>query len=369
MSVTMSVISTSRNVLVVSAALLLGTVPVSGQANAPTPVKGYTLSVFATGVVGHYTAPDSIAVYQDHVYIAYGDGNDPTGADGKTNMVIEYTRAGQKVYSFTVKGHNDGMKLNPYTHKLWVMQNEDANPSLVVFDPETREKTLYTFAAAPTAGGGYDDIAFRNGNAYLSASNPAKSPNTGSAIVEAKLEGRQVVVTPVLAGNAQATNILTGQQVTLNLQDPDSMTTTAGGELVLDRQGDSELVMVRRPGTKQQSVLQIPLSSPYGQPQVDDTLFTPAGDGFLLVTDTAANITYKIGKTVFVPGVAYSAGVAGTSSAAGFVGRLDVSFGQLTPIVSGMQSPHGLAFVKTGNQDDSLREDLKDACENLFPNQ
>ncbi|MDQ2835334.1 MAG: hypothetical protein M3Y50_16645 [Acidobacteriota bacterium] len=361
--------TTSRNAFVASAALLLSVASAFGQANAPTPVKGYSLSVFATGVVGQYTKPDSIAVYNNHVYIAYGNGNDPAGADGKTNVVIEYTRAGQKVYSFKVKGHNDGLKVNPYTHKLWVMQNEDANPSLVVFDPETREKKLYTFEAAPTAGGGYDDIAFRNGKAYLSASNPANSPNTGSAIDEVKLENRQVVVVKhILAGNATATNILTGQQVTLNLQDPDSMTTTAGGELVLDSQGDSELVMVRKPGTQDQSVLQIPLSSPYGQPQIDDTLFTPANDGFLLVTDTAANITYKITKTIFAPGAAYSAGVAGTSAAPGFVGRLDVEFGQLTPIVSGMQSPHGLAFVKTSDEDDSKLEELKDACNVLFPN-
>jgi hypothetical protein len=359
---------TMRNGLVASAATLLSVAPAFGQANAPTPVQGYTLSVFATGVAGSYTAPDSIAVFQDHVYIAYGDGNDPTGADGKTNMVIEYTRAGQKVYSFTVKGHNDGMKVNPYTHKLWVMQNEDANPNLVVFDPETRQKKLYSFAAPPQAGGGYDDIAFRNGKAYLSASNPAHNPNNEPAIVEARLEGSQVVVKPVLEGNAVATDILTGQPVTLNLQDPDSMTTSPGGELVLDSQGDSELVMVRRPGTKQQSVLQIPLSSPYGQPQVDDTLFTPDSDGFILVSDTAANITYKIGKKAFVPGVAYSAGVAGSSAAPGFVGRLDVAFGQLAPIVSGMKSPHGLAFVKTGEADESVQDELKEACESLFPN-
>jgi hypothetical protein len=284
-------------------------------------------------------------------------------------MIVEYNRAGQKVSSFTVKGHNDGMKVNPYTHKLWVMQNEDANPNLVVFDPETRVKTLYSFAAPPTAGGGYDDIAFHDGKAYLSASNPANNPNTGSAIDEVKLEnGQVVVVKSVLAGNGTATDILTGQPVTLNLQDPDSMTTTPGGELLMTSQADSELVMVRKPGTKQSSVLQIPLSSPYGQPQADDTLFTPSSDGFILVSDTPANIIYKISKTQFVPGVAYTAAVAGNSAAPGFVGRLDIEFGQLTPIVSGMQSPHGLAFVKTGNDDDSAREELKDVCQALFPN-
>jgi hypothetical protein len=33
-----------------------------------------------------------------------------------------------------------------------------------------------------------------------------------------------------------------------------------------------------------------------------------------------------------------------------------------------MQSPHGLAFVKTGNNDDSALEELKDKCKALFSN-
>jgi len=155
--------ATSSKALAVSASMLLFVVPTLAQSSTPAAEKGYTLSVFATSVPGQYTKPDSIAVFENHVYIGYGDGNDPTGADGKTNMIVEYTRAGQKVYSFTVKGHNDGMKLDPYTNKLWVMQNEDASPSLVIFDPETRQKTTYTFAAPPAAGGGYDDITFLSG--------------------------------------------------------------------------------------------------------------------------------------------------------------------------------------------------------------
>lgn len=348
-----------------SAGMLMANPDAFAQAGAPKAEKGYTLSVFAKGVAGEYTKPDSIAVFENHVYIAYRNGNEPAGLDGKSNMMVEYTREGQRVYSFTVKGHNDGLKVDPYTRKLWVLQNEDANPRLVVYDPETRQRRLYTFATAPAHGGGYDDIAFRNGKAYLSASNPANDPNTAPAIVEARLAGAQVDTTPVFAGNATATNVLTGQAVTLNLQDPDSMTVSPGGDLVLDSQGDSELVVVRKPGTKQQSALLLPLSSPYGQPQVDDTLFTPSSDGFLLVTDTAANITYKITKASFAPGVAYSAGVAGTTAAPGFVGRLDLEFGQLTPIVSGMQSPHGLAFVKAADED-TLLDELQDACRALL---
>jgi len=259
------------------------------------------------------------------------------------------------VFSFTFKGHNDGMTLNPYTYKLWVMQNEDANPSLVVFDPETRQQQVYTFAAPPAAGGGYDDIAFHDGKAYISASNPANDPNNEPAIVQVELvNGQVVVVNPVLEGTADATDVLTGQIVALNLQDPDSMTTTPSGQLLLDSQADSELVLVQNPGTMQ-SVFQIPLSSPYGQPQVDDTIFTGANDGFILVSDTAANIIYKIAKEDgFEQGTPYTAGDAGGSATPGFVGHLDLNSGELTPIVSGLEDPHGMAFVPNGgnNQGD-----------------
>lgn len=329
-------------------AALLAAVSGMGQNAAPTVAPGYTLSVFAKGVDGVYSKPDSIAVSDGYVFIGFGDGNDPGGLDGKSNFIVEYTRAGVPVYAFSVKGHNDGLKYNPYTKKLWVLQNEDTNPMLVVFDPELHTRKNYTFAQAPAAGGGYDDITFVNGSVYLSASNPANNPNTEPAIVEAKLEGPLVVVTPVFNGAAMATDVTTGKTVTLNLQDPDSLTTTPGGDLLLDSQGDSELVVVRQPGTKFQSAVVVPLSSPLGQPQVDDTLFTPSYDGFILITDTAANTVYKLVKGVYAPGVAYSAGEAGSTATPGLVGRLDLEFGVLTPVVSGLMSPHGLAFVNTG---------------------
>ena len=329
-----------------AATIALCAVPAWSQSSTPTAEKGYTLTVFAKSPAGQ-SKPDSIAVYKGHIYIAYGNGNAPDGSDGKSNQIFEYDRSGSVLYSFTVKGHNDGMKVNPYTHKLWVLQNEDANPSLVVFDPETRAQTVYSFAQPPANGGGYDDIAFVNGKAFLSASNPQATVNNAPAIVSAELQGSSVVVSPVFQGNAQVTDILTGQTTTLNLQDPDSMTRTPGNGILLDSQGDSELVLVRQPGTKAQKGVVIPLSSPYGQPMADDTLFTPARDGFILISDTGANTTYKLTKAAYAPGVPYTAAVAGDSAAPGFVGRLDLEFGQLTPVVSGLKNPHGLAFVTT----------------------
>jgi hypothetical protein len=349
-------LTTATNYLASATIALSAVTAVTGWAQSATPKaeKGYSINVFAKGVAGKYTAPDSLAVTRDHVYIGYGNGNDPTGEDGKSNMIVEYTKDGRKTSSFTVIGHNDGLKVNPYTHTIWAMQNEDANPNLVIFDPKTRQQRQFTFATPPPNGGGYDDIVFRNGEAYFSASNPAHNPNAAPAIVKAKFVGDVIEVSPVLEGTAAATNVVTGAHVTLNLQDPDSMTLTPSNNILLDSQGDSELILVRNPG-KNQRVLQIPLTSPFGAPQIDDTLFIPSDDGFMLVSDTAADTTYIIRKTEFIPGTAYSAGVGGANSAGvtpGFVGRLDLDFGQLTPIVTGLNSPHGLAFVKTGNDDD-----------------
>lgn len=339
--------------------ILLGAVVIPASPQSPVAVKGYSISVFAKGVTGKYTAPDSIAVLDDHIYIGYGDNNDPAGLDGKSNQIVEYDRNGHVVYMYAVVGHNDGLKVNPYTHQIWAMQNEDANPNLVIIDPGKHHESVYTFAMAPPHGGGYDDIVFRNGKVYFSASNPALNPNTAPAIVEAKLAGDMVEVTSALDGNATATNVVTGSSVILNLQDPDSMTLTPANDILLDSQGDSELILLHSPGTGNQNVLLIPLSSPFGVPQADDTLFIPSDEGFILVSDTPADTVYMVRKSAFVPGTAYTAAVGAPDSSGvmvGFVGGLDLSFGELTPVVTGLQSPHGMAFVKTHGDDDDQND-------------
>jgi hypothetical protein len=326
-------------------------IPASTQ-TAPKAVKGYSVSVFTKGVTGQYTAPDSIAVLGDHIFIGYGDGNDPAGLDGKSNQIVEYDMSGQTVHVFTVLGHNDGLKVNPLTHQLWAMQNEDGNPSLVIIDPVSMQQSVYTFAAPPPHGGGYDDIVFRDGKVYFSASNPAMNPNAAPAIVEAKLTGNSIEVTSALEGNATATDMTTGASVTLNLQDPDSMTLTPSNDILLDSQGDSELVLLHSPGKSNQHVLVVPLSSPLGTPQADDTLFIPSDEGSILMSDTPNDTVYMIRRSEFVPGTAYSAAVGApdqSGATVGFVGRLDLSSGEISPIVTGFGSPHGMAFVKTGD--------------------
>jgi hypothetical protein len=139
--------ATSKQVLGLSAVLFLSTSALSASAQ-PTATKGYKVSVFAVGN-DKYTAPDSIALANGDIFI--GGPGLPDGSDGKSSYIIEYTMTGAEVHVYSVLGHNDGLKLNPYDGKLYAMQNEDANPNLVIIDPVTKQQSgPLKFAVTPT---------------------------------------------------------------------------------------------------------------------------------------------------------------------------------------------------------------------------
>ncbi len=326
--------------------IALGAPAVYAQNPTPAPkaIAPYTLKVFATAPAGS-SAPDSIAVWRDHVFIGYGDGHKPDGSDGLSSQVVEYSLDGKLVHTYNVKGHNDGLRVDPVTHQLWALQNEDANPNLVVIDPGTKKQQSYVFNATPH-GGGYDDVVFRGCKVFISASNPAANPNSGPALVSARLRGGVVEVEPVLKGNAVATDLLTDARVTLNLQDPDSMTVDPLGNIVLDSQADQELVVVTQPGGKNQDVLRLPLSymsSTGSTPvEVDDTAFVTSNEGFILFADKKLNTVYSLKRHAFSPGTAFTAADGGP-----FVGVLDMVSGVITPVVTGVKAPGGMTFVDT----------------------
>jgi hypothetical protein len=319
--------------VVFGGALLTGFVACA-QVVASAP---YTVSVFATSIPGVDFAPDSIAVLNGNVFVGYGDGAAPDGSDGKSSTIVEYKPNGDIVTTYTVLGHNDGLRVNPKTHQLWAMQNEDGNPNLVIIDPKTQTQTMYTFGPTPH-GGGYDDIAFRGNDVFISASNPANNPNAAPAIVKAQISGTTVGVTPVLSGTATATDIPTDAPTGLNLQDPDSMIFNSFGDLVLDSQADAELIVVHHPGYADQSVYHLPITQSGSPVQIDDTIFAIASHGVILVSDRDGQTVYAISRNIFSPGAAYSA----TPKS---VAALDLDTGVLTDIVTGMVSPHGMAFI------------------------
>src|ERR1700680_2451030 len=325
-----------------SARLVLGVVlltalTAAGQVTASVP---YTVSTFATGVAGVYSAPDSMAVLDDHVFIGYGNNAAPDGSDGKSSTIVEYKMNGDVVRTYSVVGHNDGLRVNPQTKHLWALQNEDGNPNLVIIDTTSGTQTVYTFGPTPH-GGGYDDIVFRGSDVFLSASNPSSNPNFGPAVVRATISGSTVNVSEVLNGSASATDIPTDAPLALNLQDPDSMIFNRFGDLVLDSQADGELIIVHHLGFTDQSVYHLGLTLNGGATQVDDTVFATTTHGVILVSDRdagGAGIIYSISKNIFSSGAAYSAALTS-------VGSLDFDTGVVSNVVTGMVSPHGMAFI------------------------
>jgi hypothetical protein len=324
------------------------------QATGLTVAPGFDATVFASNPSGA-SQPDSIVVDGRNVYVGYGNGAAKDGSSG-SSTIVQYDTAGNVVQTFTVPGHNDGLKVDPSTHLLWALQNEDANPSLVLIDPVAGTETTYTIQSV-NHGGGFDDITFLGGNVYMSASNPTNNPNNDPAVVQVTLNGSTAQTTPVLAGNAMALNLVTNTQVQLNLQDPDSMTTDGSGDLVLTDQADNQLVTIHNPGASQ-SVTVLPLSDAanllpgHG---IDDTLFTPSSQGEILVTDRNGTIFQIRGGGV------NSSLVLAAAQDAGELGSLNTSTGLFTPIVSGLGSPRGLAFINAGPFADLSNYTLVDA--------
>jgi hypothetical protein len=314
---------------------------------APVVQAPYSLTVFARSING-YSQPDSIVLWNDSVLVGYGNHVAKDGTDGKFSTIVQYSVSGTVQRTFQVPGHNDGLRVVGEA-SLWSLQNEDANPNLVVIDLESG--TAQTFAFTPTVhGGGYDDMVVVDGQVLMTASNPnldANGQNNFPALVRATLSGNLVDVEPILLGNASATDLSTGATVPLNLTDPDSLTADPRGNVVLDSQADSELVFIRHPLEADRKVARIGITTGAGPTTIDDTAFAPDGRSFMLVSDLAGDAVYRIDSLPFgfEPGTAYSA-----SDTAGLVGTLNLDNGVLTPVVTGLGSARGILFVPSARK-------------------
>ena len=339
-------LSPATALLLAAAAAALAPPSASAQVQAQPP---YAVRVFAYAPP-NTSQPDSIVAWRDRIIVGFENHVAKDGSDGKSSTIVEFSLSGEVLSSFSVPGHNDGLRVVG-GDQLWALQNEDANPNLVVIDLRSGASTPYSFAPTPH-GGGYDDIVVGpDGAVYLTASNPnlnAAGINVFPALVRARLGNGNVLLEPVLYGNASATDIASGNTVALNLTDPDSMTRDLKGDIVFTSQADSVLIFVRHSGEGDQTVGQLDISSTATGPggaliTIDDTAFTPPGAEYLLVTDVGGNTIYRVDRSDFgfEPGQAYSA-----SDTAGIVGTLNLDNGVVTPIVTGLVSARGLQFVR-----------------------
>jgi sugar lactone lactonase YvrE len=303
-------------------------------------LPGYQISLF-TRQTSAFAGPDSLVVDNGFVYIDYQNTTAKDCTDNNTSTVVQYDMNGKMLKTFTVPGHSDGMRADPSTHLLWVTSCEDGNPKFVTIDPSSGTVTPYTFPPTPH-GGGYDDLCFVNGLVFIAASNPsvnAAGVNPFPAIDKITLGNGKVNLTPVLMGNATATDLIASAKTTLNEVDPDSMTVDSSGQLVLVNQAGSELVFLRDPGTPQQKVSRVPVGN-----QLDDTVWVTATQGRLLVSDGTTGNTYWISTTHFVPGGVYTE-APDDSGVVGFLGAVDLKTGFVTPVVIGFLKATGMLFV------------------------
>ncbi|HYM01481.1 MAG TPA: hypothetical protein VET85_00970 [Stellaceae bacterium] len=323
-------------------------------AAAQTATPPYVLSVFAKGA-GAMSQPDSIALGRDSVFVGFQNHVAKDGTDRKFSTIVQYSLAGQVQRVFSVKGHNDGLRVIG-EDDLWALQNEDANPTLVIIDLKSGRQT--TFIPPAPHGGGYDDLRVFHDQVFMTASNPNldnNGVNVFPALVRVRLWGASVKLDTVLLGNAAAIDIPTGDPVTLNLTDPDSLSIDPRGNIVVNSQQDAELVFVRNPLTDDQAVGHLAITTAAAGPTtVDDTAFAPKGRSFMLFSDIDLDTVYRLDAPTFgfEPGTAYS-----TSDTAGIVGSLKLDNGVLTPIATGFSSTRGMVFVSQNDDDDHRSDD------------
>ncbi len=334
----------SRSALVVAGAapfILFASLACSvTPANAdPVTGSGYSVKLLAAAPSGA-TGADSITIAGSDIFVGFGNHADPTGLNA-VSTIAKYSLSGQYLGDISLAGHNDGLRYNASTGQIWALQNEDANPNLVLINPDTLAKSS-AYAIPNPHGGGYDDVAFVNGRAFLSASNPANNPNSEPALISAAIpaSGHTLSITPVLSGTASALDVNTGKTTALNLQDPDGIIKTPGNGVLFTSQGDQQVITVGNPGTAAQTAAVLNLNQ-----QIDDTAFAQKAADTLLYTDTVTNNVYEV-TGPFADGAAYTAGngADGIAGGAGNISALNLGNGVFTPIVSNI-SPGGLAFL------------------------
>ena len=321
------------------------------QAGPTSANPDYSVAVFANAPSG-LTNPDSITSFKGTIWVGYQNSSTPTG--GGSSNIVQFDPTGKTVLkNIAVIGRNDGLKFNPFDGKIYALQNEDGNPYLDLIDPVTGTVTKYTYAAPPLHGGGYDDIVFLNGQIFISASNPILQPpatnppngqNIYPSIVKATLAGGEINVVPLLYGNATLFDVTTGKKVVAQQSDPDSLKVDPSGNLVLDSQQDGDLIFLNGPGFPNQVGYKLHLSSSSTtQVTVDDTVFPTQASGTIYVADTPAGIVYAVTSSVFPPNSAFTS----ASDTNNYVGRIDLQTGKITPIITGLQAPHGALFVSS----------------------
>jgi hypothetical protein len=305
-----------------------------------------SISTFAAGQAVNATGPDSITVGGGSIWVSYTNGADSTGLKG-SSTVVQYNLNGSVRKTFTIAGSVDGLKIEPKTGLVWVLQNQDGNSSLTLIDPRTGitpNSPLHYQIASSTQG--YDDVVFLDGQVFLSYTNP--SALTDPTIQRLENRVSPLIVTPILTLGATGVNLTTGQSNQATSQnDPDSLKSTPGGGLMLSSGDDGQLIFVLNPGSDDQKVAFLSLITSTKAPVsgLDDAIFPGSEAGTFYLTDTGNNRVLKIEVEDIGLGSLYAC----VGSVNQFV-KVDLHTGVITPILTNLSAPHGLAFVPSRDE-------------------
>jgi hypothetical protein len=95
--------------------------PLAAQNAGPVAQAPYKISVFATATSA-YSQPDSMTHWGRSVLIGFQNHVAKDGSDGKSSTIVQYAPDGTVQRTFSVKGHNDGLRVVD-GHNLWALQN------------------------------------------------------------------------------------------------------------------------------------------------------------------------------------------------------------------------------------------------------
>jgi len=303
-------------------------------------MPGFQVCLFASATTA-MNHPDDIQYIGGKVWIGWQNSSAKDGSTTKPSTIAEYTSSGKQLKTWSVIGHADGLHMDPATGTLWVTANEDAKPRLYLINPSSSSVTTVSVPATPQ-GGGLDDLRFVNGNAYVSASNPTLNSagnNTAPALLKVTVSGTAAHLSPAFMANAKVTTLNPPiSSTTLNLTDADSQQIDPQGDLVLNSQGDQELIFIHGLGTSSVTGKVLSLGG-----QIDDVVWPSSANGCLLVADNASGV-YSVCSNIWVPSTPV-VDAANDGTTISFVGTLNLGSGQITPFLVGMNNPHGMAFI------------------------
>jgi hypothetical protein len=312
-------------------------------------VKVTSESIFAAAPTGS-SAPDSITIGGGSIWAQYGNGADSTGASGDST-VVQYSKEGAVENTYTVAGLADGLKYDPVTGNVWVLLNNDGNATLRFINPATGQVSdplMYGsgYVYGPDSSRGFDDVVFDGKQVFLSETNPA---NPGDPVIVQLLNGTAPFGTletkPILSLGDTGTNLVTHQtNQTLPMTDPDSLKLLPNGDLLLTGEADGTYIFVKDPGTSHQSESFVQMPAGFVG---DDAIMPTSHSGTFYISNQGANDVVRVS----VKGLNTKDLYADIPSKNELV-QINPKTGAITPLVTGLSAPHGLAFVPSHGDND-----------------